>query len=940
MARWQRRALVLATTGALAASIAVGVTPASARSVGRSVTPSAQHRTTKPPNPTTLTAAQRRAQRGSILSVPAHDVAVCGTARAGGPRCLAQRRVPDAEQPAFNSSPAGGYFPADMQSAYNLTFAASNGGTGRRVYLIEAGDGPNLEADLATYRNQFGLPSCTRGNGCLQILNQSGQASPLPPVDANWEVETSLDMDAVSAVCPLCSITIMEASPGGLDTTAKFAAQNLGARIESLSFGGGEFGGEASAFANYYSQPGVVYVVASGDVSYGPGYPKDGPNVIAAGATRLVRDGSARGWTETSWAASGSGCSTQIPQPSWQAGLTGCSMRADADVSADGDPGTGLAVYDSYQANGWGVVGGTSMSAPLIAGMYALAGYAPTSETVGQQLYSAPAGSLYDVTSGSTGSCPTFKWCNAGPGWDGPTGLGTPLGVSALRPPGTLTITNPGSQTNNGTPISIQITSNDSNSEPVSYTATGLPPGLTISNTGTISGTPNLGGVYSVTVTGTDIIGYSNNVSFTWTVNLNVSVSVTGTQTYGGSATFSSSTDRTNVTTSGATCTGLTGGTPISASLPAGSYTIDGSTCSGAILTPAGDHLTGYSGGSFVVTKAPVTVVASSTQTNYGDPTPAITPNYYYFVNGETASVLTTAASCSSDLTPTTPTGFYPNSTHCAGASAANYTFTYQDGSSNVLPQPVTVSVIGAVVAGQTVVFAGSTGRTDVAANNVTCATVDGGTPITTSLPVGVHTVDASTCSGDLSDFNHYIAGFDGSVSVEPFGVVTDHLPHAVVGSAYKKVTLAALGGKKAYHWSVPAGGLPPGMKLSAAGALTGTPTMTGTWVFSVDVTDSSKPANAATWLLSVTVDPLAVTTFSLPDGHEGKAYSAALRTNGGKKPLKWRLYAGSLPTGLKLSSAGKITGKPAVTGVFDLYVSVTDKLGDTATAVLTLSVT
>ena len=956
--RWHRRGLngsrhrllVGVTALAVAASVATGVAPASARPLPSADGQVAQNRTNQHqtshqqkhqqqrPQPTTMTAAQRRAQRGTVLAGPAHNVAVCATPRFGV-RCLAQRRVPDHDQPAFNTSPTGGYFPADIQSAYNLAFAASASGVGRRVYLIESGDGPNLEADLGTYRSEFGLPPCTRANGCLQILNQSGQSSPLPPVDANWEVETSLDMDAVSAACPLCSITIMEANPGGLHATAKFAAENLGARIESLSFGGGEFSGEASAAANEFSQPGVIYVVSSGDVSYGPGYPKDAPDVIAAGGTTLRRDSSARGWSETAWSGAGSGCSTQIPQPAWQVGVTGCSMRADADVSAVADPGTGMAVYDSYQANGWGVVGGTSMSAPLIAGMYALAGYAPTTETTGAQLYSAPSGSLYDVVSGSTGPCPLFKWCNSGPGWDGPTGLGTPVGVVALRPPGSLAVNNPGSQTNNGTPIAIQITANDSNADPVSYTASGLPPGLSVSTTGTISGTPNLGGVYSVTVTGTDIIGYSSSVTFTWTVNLNVSVTVSATQTYGGSATFSSVTDRTNVTTHGATCTGLVGGTPISAALPAGTYTIDGATCSGAILTPAGDHLTGYQGGSLIVAEAPLTVLASSTQTNYGDPVPPITASYFGFVLGENESALTAAASCSSDMTPTTAAGFYPHATHCGGASSSNYTFSYVDGSATVLPQPVQVSVTGAVVAGQTIVFSGSTGHSDVAARNVTCGTVDGGTPITTGLAPGVHTVDAATCSADLSDFNHNIAGFDGTVSVQPFGVVTGQLPEAVVGKAYKKVTLAALGGKKAYHWSLTGGVLPPGMKLAASGAVTGTPTVVGTWVFSVTVTDSTKPANSATWLLWLTVDPLSVTTASLPDGTVGKAYKAALAANGGKAPLKWQIYAGALPPGLKLSTAGKITGKPTSGGSYTMYVSVTDKLGDTATAVLTISV-
>ena len=112
----------------------------------------------------------------------------------------------------------------------------------------------------------------------------------------------------------------------------------------------------------------------------------------------------------------------------------GCSKRTVADVSAVADPNTGVAVYDStkYQGrSGWMVFGGTSASAPIVAGVYALAGHTSVTNPASTP-YSAAAGSLNDVTSGSNGSCGGSYLCTAGSGYDGPTGLGTPNGVGAF----------------------------------------------------------------------------------------------------------------------------------------------------------------------------------------------------------------------------------------------------------------------------------------------------------------------------------------------------------------------------------------------------------------------------------------------------------------------------------------------------------------------------
>jgi IPT/TIG domain len=150
------------------------------------------------------------------------------------------------------------------------------------------------------------------------------------------------------------------------------------------------------------------------------------------GGTTLVADGSTRGWTETAWSGAGSGCSQYEPRPSWQAAnpniSSTCHNHADADVSAVADPDTPVFAYDSAK-RGWSDVGGTSVASPIVASAYALTASASTYSP--SYLYSHASG-LNDVTSGSNGSCGGTDLCNAGAGWDGPTGLGTPDGISAF----------------------------------------------------------------------------------------------------------------------------------------------------------------------------------------------------------------------------------------------------------------------------------------------------------------------------------------------------------------------------------------------------------------------------------------------------------------------------------------------------------------------------
>ena len=325
-----------------------------------------------------------------------------------------------------------GYGPADFQSAYNLPSATA--GSGQTVAIVDAGDDPTAEADLAVYRAQYGLPPCTTANGCFEKVNQQGQQGNYPPVDGTWPIEESLDVDMVSAICPLCRIILVEAnsSVGGDLFTAEDEAVTLGAKYVSDSWLVQEQRAERTV-DYYFNHPGVAITAASGDSGYQVNYPAVSPYVTAVGGTSLTQDSSvSRGWAETAWGGTGSGCSLYEPKPFWQHD-SGCAKRTTSDVSADADPSTGAAVYvTSGGEDGWRKIGGTSEATPIIAAVYALAG-APAADSYPASYPYADSSALNDVTAGSNGTCKPAYLCTAGPGYDGPTGLGTPDGVAAFQ---------------------------------------------------------------------------------------------------------------------------------------------------------------------------------------------------------------------------------------------------------------------------------------------------------------------------------------------------------------------------------------------------------------------------------------------------------------------------------------------------------------------------
>jgi hypothetical protein len=374
---------------------------------------------------------------GSVPGASAAPVtrphAACGAAGPGQARCYAQYRT---GRPVHSGRSAAaalpeGYGPADLKSAYALPATTST----KTVAVVLAFDYPSAAADLAVYRSTYGLPACTAASGCFRKLNQDGAAAPLPEPDEGWALEAALDLQMVSAACPTCHLLLVEANDNFFESLAAAvdSAVAAGASVVSNSYGGDESGGDA-AIEPSFNHPGVPVLASSGDFGFTAAQtPAAFPSVIAIGGTSLTRNTSARGWTEQVWNGAGSGCSAWHDKPAWQHDPN-CQMRTTADISAVADPDTGVAVYDTFgftPDTAWLVLGGTSVSSPFLAGVIGSTGH-PELVTA-RKLYAARASAYNDVVGGSNGFCGEDYLCTGLPGYDAPSGRGTPRGLTAFR---------------------------------------------------------------------------------------------------------------------------------------------------------------------------------------------------------------------------------------------------------------------------------------------------------------------------------------------------------------------------------------------------------------------------------------------------------------------------------------------------------------------------
>jgi hypothetical protein len=450
--------------------------------------------------------------RSAVSPLPASDYTVrpvCAAPAPGYASCLALELVPETAAARAHTHPLGitltsaigageaseacrpplaaegcwGLRPQDLHSAYGLPTTSASAQT-QTIALVDAYDDPAVEGDLNVYDEEFGLPACTRANGCFTKVNQRGERRPLPVANGDAEVEISLDVEVAHAVCQNCHILLVEAESLSYDDLE--AAENRAVTLGATEISNSWYGSEPTADSAAYEHPGIVITAASGDYGYlnwdlreagGPeepeeieqgfvNYPASSPHVVAVGGTRLELNSPSSTWEKESvwngYGAGGSGCSERFAAAPWQQELpdwesVGCgSKRAVADVAADADPYTGVAIYDY----GWRTVGGTSLASPIIAATFALAGGAGGVEYPAKTLYEneiMTQASLHDVESGSNGecnkrvtseglsgctaleeaaSCSDELICLAGSGYDGPSGVGTPDGIGAFEPTG------------------------------------------------------------------------------------------------------------------------------------------------------------------------------------------------------------------------------------------------------------------------------------------------------------------------------------------------------------------------------------------------------------------------------------------------------------------------------------------------------------------------
>ncbi len=453
-------------------------------------------------------------------------VRVCAPAKSGHATCFVERRelvkrgtlgaeafVPGdglvggltRSGPRATIGPAGGLTPDDLASAYGFNAAATV--ADQTVAIVDAYNDPAIDADLQTFDTQYGLKACSEADGCLKVVNQTGHTTGLPANDSTgWSVEESLDVEAVHSVCEECKIVLVEASSSSnasLAAAADWAATAGKATEISNSYGGPE----TTQGESDYNHPGVVITAAAGDDGFdafdqlggngtinAPNTPAAFPTVVAVGGTSLYLGQNGTRQSETVWndngvkgafelaigqtlGAGGGGCSRRFTAQSWQRGVanwssTGCgTRRLVADVAADADSLTGFDIYHTYDCGtpcsptGWETVGGTSLSSPIIAAMFALAGGAHGVRYPAETLYShlGDHADLYNVTVGGNGFCDgegaavCGDWnlkgagvldcdytasgavamgdraCDAQAGYNGPTGVGTPRGLGAFK---------------------------------------------------------------------------------------------------------------------------------------------------------------------------------------------------------------------------------------------------------------------------------------------------------------------------------------------------------------------------------------------------------------------------------------------------------------------------------------------------------------------------
>ncbi|HEV8402947.1 MAG TPA: hypothetical protein VGQ31_07910 [Candidatus Limnocylindrales bacterium] len=358
----------------------------------------------------------------------------------------------------------------ELRTAYGLT---AQGDPSLVVAIVDAYDDANAFANVTRFRSDSGLPaiqSCTLATltslsssasaPCFTKTNQTGGTS-LPAANAGWATEIDLDLQAVSSVCPMCSILLLEsnsASVADLATAVTTAGGTAHVVAISNSYGvTGDYPATSAPAYDNAAKKGIAVTASAGDDGYGASFPASATNVLGVGGTTLAVDASGVRTGETAWSGTGSGCSSYNAAPSWQTipGNPCAGKKAISDVSADADPNSGLAIYTTYSGtHGYWIFGGTSLSSPIIAALFATRGGYDATTLAGKVAWAAGT-PYFDVTSGKNTrrSCSPSVLCTAGVGWDGPTGLGSiaaataaPVLTSVAVTPASATVQTGGTQ--------------------------------------------------------------------------------------------------------------------------------------------------------------------------------------------------------------------------------------------------------------------------------------------------------------------------------------------------------------------------------------------------------------------------------------------------------------------------------------------------------------
>jgi hypothetical protein len=724
-----------------------------------------------------------------------------------------------------------GLTPDQVRTAYGINSITFSGGTitgdgtGQTIAIVDAFNDPNIVGDLNFFDQNVYL-SANDLNAGKTLYNRYGAASSfftvydqngnvidpgntsVPNSNGNgWSVEESLDVEWAHSIAPGAKIDLVECnsnSSANLYPGVVKAGGLANVSAVSMSWGSGEFSGETGKDSDFV-HAGVTFLASTGDSGAPGGYPAYSPNVVAVGGTTLTLNADNTWKSEKGWSGSGGGASTQESEPSYQNNVQTTNKRTIPDVALDADNNNSpVAIWDSYDFGSWVGVGGTSLACPCWAGLVAVTnqgrlanGGTVLNTSSGTQtqtfLYSLHSTDFHDNLGGSNGTNTTGLTNPAV--YDEVTGLGSPV-ANTLVPD----LASMGVVVNKPTVTKISPTTGPDN------------------------------GNTSVIITGTSFtaataVDFGSNAALSFVVN--------------------SDTQLTAVSPAGAV-----GTVDVTVVNPAGTS-----------ATSAADQFTYFA----VLTLSPSSLSAATANKSYSQ-------------------------------------------TITATGGSGSYTFSLASGT---LPQGFTLTSGGVL---------------------------SGTTPTAGAFNFTVQATDNNQSSLTGSQAYAFTVNPAGTLTISP-----TTLPIATAKDAYGPITFTATGGFGSYTFSVLTGTkLPPGLTLTSAGVLSGTPTTAGTYTFTIDATDKTQNSLSGSQTYTMTVNKaITIAPATLPIATVTNAYKEQLKVAGGSGTGYTFALASSssLPAGLTMNSAGLITGTPTASGKFTFTIIATDSIGATGTKTYTLTI-